>query len=535
MNGFALPTLTAAQAPAFDNARGCRAWLSAQPLTNAAQAQALLLRQINLLNAYPVAPAERLKILEMLREPIAFAQAESARRFAGRPLPLAPAEQAAMDANRTLWQAIQTGYLHCLVACQDGDADLRPHAGLIAQRAIGSLRAELIDIYRAPTDPPERLWQLLHRIYAVAESLDALTSPVSDSQQGKHPSTNVDAAYVQTLLLQRANPYTLSGRELLQVDRWLSRWGARVAILKTAPAEPRVPPLVVDLASGVPEAVAGAKEGSRRWLDLSDLSRSLKKRIVNLHEGKPPSSLGLGEDCIQPGCEALLRQLYQQWFKGGASRTLPRHAGHGICRLVTGFEAINYYLSGKVFRQPVHAADLSKLQHDEIATFGRIATRHEDDYSQAHGFMIEEWRILDESATGFRLGRGLAQGGGRIGGNQLVAVQPGSTSGFMLAVVCWSRIAGGSELLAGINVLPGSPLTGAVRGTGLPSANEKFRPCFLLPEVPAVKEPRSIIVPAGWFRPGRVVEVSVSHSSQLRLGKILDRGSDFERATYEGI
>ena len=143
---FDLPALGSEQPPAFDSARTCRDWLAAQPLANPAQAQALLLRQANLLNRFTMAPAERLKILELLRDPIAFAQTESARKFAGRPLPLAPPEQAGMDANRTLWQAVQTGYLHCLAACLDGSAELRPHAALIAQPALSALRAELLDI-----------------------------------------------------------------------------------------------------------------------------------------------------------------------------------------------------------------------------------------------------------------------------------------------------------------------------------------------------------------------------------------------------
>lgn len=168
---FDLPSLGTGQPPAFVSARGCHDWLAVQPLANPGHAQALMLRQINLLNRYGIAPGERLKLLELLRDPIAFAQTESARKFAGRPLPLAPAEQAGMDANRTLWQALQTGYLHCLQACLEGSAELRPHAPLIAQRALSALRAELLDIYRAATDPPSQLWQVLHRVFSAAEQL----------------------------------------------------------------------------------------------------------------------------------------------------------------------------------------------------------------------------------------------------------------------------------------------------------------------------------------------------------------------------
>lgn len=528
---FNLPALGAEQPPAFDSARACRDWLAAQPLANPAQAQTLLLRQTNLLNRYAIAPAERLKILELLRDPIAFAQTESARKFAGRPLPLAPPEQAGMDANRALWQAVQTGYLHCLAACLEGNADLRAHAPMVAQRALSALRAELLDIYRAPIDPPASLWQTLHRVFSAAEQLNALAQPVNDSLQPEHPATGVVAAYAQTLLLHRASPYELSGRQLLQVERWLHRWGGKVSILNAPPVEPRVPPLLVDLSADAPES--GVEGKQLRWLDLSELSRSVKRRIVHLQRGDSPASLGLGEDCVQPGCENLLRHIYQQWFKGGAARLHPRRAGNGICRLVTGLEAIHYYLDGKVFRQPGQGDALSKAQADEIATFGRVATRHEDDFSQMHGFMIEEWQVLDESATGYRLARPLSQAGGRVGGGQMVAVMPEGSRGFLLAVARWSRLTGAAELQAGIQIMPGHPTCVALRGTGLTAVNEKYRPGFRLPAVPALKFPESVIVPAGWFRSGRIIELYEQSSRQIRLTQQLDRGSDFERCAFD--
>lgn len=530
---FTLPELGAGQAPAFTSARTCRDWLSVQPLANPPQAQALLLRQLNMLNRHAVGAAERLKMLELMRHPIAFVQGESARRFAGRPLPLAPPEQAGMDASRSLWQSVQTGYLHCLQACLDGDAEILPHAALVSQRAIGALRAELVDIYRAPIDPPASLWRTLHRAYAAAEQLGVAAHPVSDALQKEHPATSVAADYVQTLLLHRATPFELSARQFMQTERWLQRWAGKVAVLAGPPAGPGVPPLVVDLAGDQPEMAPTRSGGDLRWLDLTDLSRSIKKRIVHLRRGESPASLKLGEDCVQPACENLLTHLYQYWFKGGAARQHPRHAGRGRCRLVTGLDAIHYHFSGKIFRQPGQAATMSKQQADEIAAFGRVVTRHEEDPGKTHGFKFEEWGVLDESATGFRLARPLMQPGGRIGGGQLVAVQPEGARGYLLAVARWARITGGTELQAGVNILAGIPLAVAVRGIGLSTTNEIYRHGFLLPAVPALDEPESVVVPAGWFRAGRLIELYTESSRQIRLTRLLDRGSDFERAVFD--
>lgn len=535
MNGtaFELPALGSTHPPAFTSAAGCRDWLAVQPLANPVQSQAALLRQLNLLNRHTLPAGERLKILELLREPVAFAQSEATRKFAGRPLPLSPPEQAALDSNRNLWQALQTGYLHCLTACQGPQAELRQHAALAAQRVLHALRGELLDIYRAPSDPPARLWRTLHRVYALAEELAVTTQPLHDTLQADHPGSSVAAAYAHTLLMELAGPYELSSRQLLQVERWLARWGAKVSVLAAPPPAPRVPPLVVDLASERPVVAADDGGAQMRWLDLSELARSVKRRIVHLQKGASPAALGLGEDCVQPACEHLLRHLYRHWFKGGVAREHPRRAGSGQCRLVGGHDAIHYYLSGRIFRQPGQAETMTKTQIEEIATFGRIATRHEEDYSRAQGFHFEFWRVLDESASGLRLARPLGQGGGRLGSGQLVGIRP-QDAGFLLAVARWVRITGG-ELQAGIEILSGQPRPVALRGTGLSAINEKYRPGFRLPAVPALHDPESVIVPAGWFRPGRVIELFDEASRQIRLTRQLDRGSDFERCAFDPL
>ncbi len=529
---FELPTLSAAQPPAVTSARSCKEWLSVQPLANAAHAQSVLLRQLNLLNRYDLAAAERLKILELMRDPVAFAQGESARKFAGRPLPLAQAEQAGLEANRQLWQALAVGYLHCLDACFSGDREVVGHAALVVQRAIAALRGELLDIYRAAQEPPAQIWLTLHRLYGAAEELGVTDKPVSDSLQVSHPLTSVQAAYAHTLLLHQASPYELSSRQLLQVERWMHRWANKVAVLEAAPAGDKARFLLVDLEGEAPTAAQAASQGRARWLELSALANSIKKRIVKLKEGESPASLKLGEDCLQPACENLLKHLYRCWFKGGTTRAHTRHRAHTACRLVAGMEAIHYYVSGTIFRQPMDAA-LSKRHADEIAVFGRIATRYDEDYSQQHGFMIEQWQVLDESPSGVRVGREAHQSGVRVASGQLLALRLGEAPDFLLAVARWVRVAVGNELQTGVRIFPGLPRPVAVRGIGLSAVNEKYRQGFILPPAPTLHQPESVIVPAGWFRSGRVIEIHQDGARQVRLKRLMDRGADFERVAFE--
>jgi hypothetical protein len=47
-----------------------------------------------------------------------------------------------------------------------------------------------------------------------------------------------------------------------------------------------------------------------------------------------------------------------------------------------------------------------------------------------------------------------------------------------------------------------------------------------------VKSPPTLVLPAGWFKPNRVLEVG-DKPDRVRLTEVLERGSDFERVTYE--
>jgi hypothetical protein len=113
---FNLPQTNTAQPPAFTTAAECAEWLEDQPVGQQVQMQAVLLKSLNQLNRYTLPAAERLAILEVLRAPVHATQEENMRRFAGKPLPLAPTEQAAFDTSLAIWNALVTGYLHCLAA-----------------------------------------------------------------------------------------------------------------------------------------------------------------------------------------------------------------------------------------------------------------------------------------------------------------------------------------------------------------------------------------------------------------------------------
>ncbi len=541
-----LPTTSADNPPIFTSREACRTWQQALPLSNPIQVQAQLLRQLHLLNRYSLPVETRLAMLETLREAVHFVQEEGEKKFTGKPLPLAPPDQAAFDAVQGLWQAFITGYLRCIESCQADQASPKAETPMICQRALAALAESQLDIVRAGHQPGEAHWRMVFELYACAEAQGVASMPVEDRLHAGQPMTPA-ATFAEMMLLAAAGLHELLPRQQLWVMRWARRWSGKVKIL-AAPPELKTPalPLCVDLEGSAPAGFKPLAGPGARWLETTELRKSLKKRLTLLAKNDPadtPARIGLGEDCQQPMCGEVLRRIYPRWVKGGVLRRYERHPMRGICRFVAGIDVIHYYLSGhRPFKPPgsISADDLRR-QRDELATFGRIAARFEEEYSRNHGYqlesweVVEDWGLLDQSSGGLLLVRPLAQSGGRLGIGQMVAVQPAGTSGLMLGMVRWVQVAG-SNLVAGIQLIPGEPVPAAVRATGVMATKETHKPAFVLPPLEALKLPASLILLSGSFKPDRIVEVWTEQGSgEVKLKSIIDRGAGFERVTYEDM
>ena len=523
-------------APAFATPKACEEWLEALPLTNASSAQGQLRVQVDAVTRAGLALPLLFELLEKMRESVAFVQSEVAKKFTQRPLPMADFELAAWNSATGFWRAYGLGYQICVQALIDGDGSLKGVAATVCHRALDAQMRVMFDHVRANAQLPGSEWALLHTLFRAAEDLGVLADKVKDPIQKDTSATTCTAAYTQALLTSVGSSGEWSGRQMQMIMRWLERWAAKISAAPSPPAAPVKPPLMVDLASlrGGYRNDAGGPEV--RYLDISEIALSLKNRVILLRKGETPAHLGLGEDCVMPACEQLLINLYQHWCDGRVNRDHLRRAGSGNAVLAGGLPAAHYYVSGKPFKQPGGGPkELTSKQRAEIATFGRVATRDDDDYSHIHGFAMEQWELRDESISGMRVVRPREVNGARVSAGQLYAARLPESKGFMLAAVRWVQMLETGEVMAGLRTLPGTPQPISVRNTGLNAANDKFAQAFMLPAVESLKAPDAVILPPGLYKAGRVLEVYAERPWQIKLADIIERGADFERCTYGGV
>ena len=185
------------------------------------------------------------------------------------------------------------------------------------------------------------------------------------------------------------------------------------------------------------------------------------------------------------------------------------------------------------FRQPGLAKQLTRRERDEIATFGHTSTRLEDAFVEAGGYATEDWLLLEESLSGLRIVRPIASSGSRYTHTQLIAVRPADAKNFFVGVVRWIKTDEKDDLHVGVRVIPGIPRPVAVRPTGINAQAEKFVPALYCPALATLSSPASLILPPGWYRPKRVLEVYSDSVELLLLSGVIERGSDFERVAIE--
>ncbi|HEX4329176.1 MAG TPA: hypothetical protein VH105_20460, partial [Burkholderiales bacterium] len=346
-------------APAFTTVKACEDWLEALPLTNAATAQGVLRAQVDALTRAGLPLPVLFDILEKMRESIAFVQSEAAKKFTQRPLPMADLELSAFQGAAGLWRAYGLGYQICVQSLVNGERDLKSAAATACHRALDAQMRVMFDYVRASCQLPGSEWAMLHTLYRAAESLEVQAEKVKDPIQKETPASTCIAAYTQALLTAVGSSGEWSGKQMQMIMRWLERWAAKITAGNSPPASPVKPPLMVDLASlrgGYRNEAGGAEV---RYIDISEIALSLKNRVILLRKGETPAHLGLGEDCMQPGCEQLLINLYQHWCDGRVNRDQVRRQGSGEVLVAATLPAVHYYISGKPFKQPSNAKELT--------------------------------------------------------------------------------------------------------------------------------------------------------------------------------
>jgi hypothetical protein len=522
--------------PAFIDKPSCEIWLQQLQLTNLHQAHGILRSQLDEFNRYPISGFDRFNTLELLRETLALVQADYAKKLISKKLPFSDDSMAIFVSIIALWRGILKGYQRCLKAYLDGEKQLEKSAAILTQRCMRYIGLQIFEHQRSGYEFETNLWQQLHSLYAFAEKNEFQLIEVKDDLHShKHPS-NCQSVWVKALLVSHAHPDELTRGQLQMLDRWLDKWSNAIEVSrKFTITEVDAPPLAVDLWSS--QGLQGIKiisnSGEMRYFAMVPLSKLLRVRCILLQQGQSPQQLELG-DCNSVECAEFLNTLHQYLCEPNSYRQAERHTVEQTADLCYGLDAIYAHISLKPFRRDSREVGADTMGLKQLITFGRVLSDTNRQKIVDIGFNLESWHIENESISGANLLREELQGE-RIGAHQIVALKAEDANAFMIGKISWVVVTLKGKLRMGIQYFPGLAQPISIQNKGL-NANTSNRPvpALLLPAVPVLKTPPSLIVPRNFFQPNIIAEIIdlEDKAQSVKLGFSVIKGLDFERVSF---
>lgn len=460
MTGFPLPATQTANQAAFRDSDSASRWLAAQPQANTAAMLSGFQTQIDAFNRYKLSPRERYKTMDVLRKAVFAVSNECRRRFEGKPLPLAAAEQSTLDAVRRLWRSYAVAYQHCLQACLDGDASLSSHSAKVAHRVLFCLRMEQMTTYAAGVEPGPGLWKNLHAVFLAAEQLRCTGVVVEDRLPGETSESTVAGQYAMALMLHLVQPFMLSSGQFAAVVRWLARWREQARVAERPDPDPKSASLLLDVSEDSPFHRGNGEARVPRWLSVGGVLRKIRRRIDSLAAGESPESLKLGGGLTADACMALLESL------GNNLRNPPRVLPTDLTslpKLTLGNGLVNIYqlLGGEGLDGTLHPTSAidSHLSKEQLAVFGHVV-RPQQMPAEA---LFETWTLIHREGIELALLRTPEGGSVRLALRSLLAIR--QSEGYLLAVVTGLQQGDQGSLYGVVNVLSGnaSPRAAEIR------------------------------------------------------------------------
>lgn len=459
--------------------RAIRTWLERLPSGDPQAAAARLFSTLVRLNGYILGPADRFRVLELVRDRHADLRQALRQHYRNDNLPLSGSASQVASLVRRLDDAMGTGYKLVIAdLCGDSDAGTlyrRRTMPLSVYRAMSHLASSVVDAYEVYVPPPPTLWNDLHALYEFAQNNKLQSRTLKSIATPADPAPGIEALYKSTLLLALANPFRLHNRDIENLLPHLRHWAEVCPLAKPRPD--RLPAWPVGVKHGSDRnpgyRLLDAKNcaGEAWYLDTEPLATQLQQRLRHAE--------------FQPGTDA---NLYKRLISAWGIRSRRRFTRTPASARVEA--SLGLYQLHQLFNLSNSSRKLKTPQAGNITNPGSL--KHWTP-------KIAIWRMKDRSPGGYRLS--LQQGqSARTRVGELIGVRGYPTKslaagGWLVGVVRWLRNRPGSDLEAGVEWLAprARPVTvKPLQGDGQPGSPLHG---LMLPEVRVFDREATLITP----------------------------------------
>lgn len=502
--------------------------LAALPLANVTEAARTLLEELSAQNRTKMAEDTRIKLLELFRETFARLMPALEHHYAGHALPLPEKSRIAANYARQLQTELAYGYKIILIdhASRKLGFVTGRHIPLTTQRAIDTLGQLLVVCYQTYAPTPAGVWAEMHTlfIYAVEEGIQ------DEAVDADEQRSSVNLAYKRALLLALLDPYRLMQGEVNKVLDYLSSFGGHAhlqPLMQTsnpsgfflARLDSDKPPRALAHDSTVTDARTDI------LLNTIDLARLLHQQIKQLESGVDPKTLHLPLAASDFAYQNLLRRMLKHW---GISpkRMFSRQPNSAHMDICSGVSAIHHFLCNDPGKDALGESIEAMIEEQQTEITLELANSPLDKTSQ-QTFVSHNWLIINESAGGLALAKD-PNTNAQIRVGEIVGLKPKDSEFWNVGVVRWVSSKNPMHLQLGAQMLAPTAEAVFVRPV-IGQAGDNFQRALLLPEIPALKQPVTLVCQRGCFAPKRefILERG-SAQTPVRASKLLEQTATFE-------
>lgn len=511
-----------------------RDWLAGLPKANLGESARQLYQALVELNRLQVPSEQRLRLLELLRPEVHFVCRHLERHYLNQPIVLGERPRKVAGLCQALQNHLAAGYKLIVSRALSRPALDRPQLLTAAlQRATHSLAALLLRSTQLYSPASEGLWRELHLLYQLAGGHALQSTPVRDPLARHGDALTVEQCYLAALLFGSARCNQVRQQHIAPLAAALESWSP-LALLRPAthPASLFVFSPQTDAAPRYRSLFAAGALPNLLGIDPGALVKAIEEHLqlpAELRDRSPlPGRVELSDD--------LLRHLAGAW--GAVSdRSFQRRLASGQLEVCLGMTALHYHLAGQrpfnqvlehhertsraVFALDNSAADVWAKAFDARSSSAAMPLPHEriefvrpaqpgeavaqpTEPNAGADFPCFAVQLVNQSPGGYCLAWP-AEVPAQLQAGELLGLREGQRQPWRVATVRWIRQVRGGGTQMGIELIAPNAQPCGVRLLRKADQGSEYLRALLVPEIGAISQASSLIVPLLPFRQGHKV------------------------------
>ena len=505
-------------------------WQKNLPITDLIETGNSLVNALNEIARLDCQPDLHFQLAEKLRSPSITASFDIHQRYLERTITFDSRQQEYFELCNRLLQKLATVYRAIVQSCLDH----KQHGDILAKACHRAFADEsqiyLLDcqLYR-PT--PKGFWLELHTLYRIAEQFKLLDFEQTDLHCDKKRRLSIVDIYKQSLLLSRSRYNKLTPEEIRQTWDALAIWSSHC---KISPKSGLKIYFAVNLAAdeGMHYAAPDPDKPTKDVIGID--ARVLANHLGKLRD-KPESNSILSS--------LLISHLASAWSQI-SRRQHKRQASNQSCEICPGFSAAHYQLSGgQDFNQLI--APYMKSEDTEQNSFDpdkddvwsgvkdldaknkeKLPTEKVEaviDFNNTGGTESGRYKplsalVINTSAGGYCLE--LPPSSKFKVGDPLILRENSNNDSapWLMAAIRWIEVQEDQSVKIGVELLSAKSEPGAISLIHKQKASSHFQRCFFLPDIPAIAQLSSLIIPQSEAKSDQKFELL--HNGEMKKGQL---------------